>query len=1061
MSRADKTKSGFLDTLFKGSKKGTVRGNQYGASHGHHTGLPRPQSESDFAEVDEPEFMFEHLDDNGINEHFEKMLDNLNLTEEKKQPLRNQPMMNKRQMLKMQYKGTTSKNDEKFHTAHDYIEYLQQNDLSVSKLHSCVQSLRIALTNKTLNFVQDFCTNGLKPLLNQLKMCNTREGKLERVQYECLRCLKAIMNNTYGLKEILGNREALKQVANALNPLRQTAMLEACKIMAAVCLLTEGHEKVLEAITTAVEGEDKDRFMPIVRGLIMKNNEPLRVGCLTLINALITSPVDLDFRVHLRNEVMRAGLGELLSPLQQDAGDELNLQLKIFMDHREEDSDELLQRFDHLRFEMEDASECYEVLKNLTSDTAAEPYFLSILQHLLFIRDDPVIRPAYFKLIEECVTQIVLHKSGCDPDFSATKRFQIDVEPLIEGLVEKSKADEERTKEALNAKLEEALALKQEAEARLQAAEQKLREIASTGVAIPSSGVGKLLGPNPPPMPGMIANPGGPPPPPMPGAPPPPPPPGAMGPPPPPMPGMGPRPPPMPGMGGPPMPPPPPGMGPPPPPGMLGLPKAPDVLPYGLKPKRKWNVGGPLKRANWKAIVPQKMSENSFWIQVREEQLASPDILEGLAMKFSTKPTSKKSDDSVVRQSNKKIKDLKVLDGKAAQNLSILLGGSLKHLSYEDVKRCILRCDIDSMPDSVLQQLISYLPPPDQLKKLQDFKSQYNELTEAEQFAVTISEIKRLLPRLKSMSFRLHHGEMVQDVKPDIVAGTAACEEMKTSLKFAKILELILLMGNYMNSGSRNEAAFGFEISFLPKLSSTKDIENKSTLMHYLAETVEKKFEHLLTFSDELVHIDRAARVSVDMIGKTLRNMDMSIRNLETDLSNSKVPQNADDKFYEVMSEFAKEARQQCDLLQNMFKKMTSLYKDLSEFYAFDMTKYTFEEFFTDIKTFKDTFVAAHKENVKIREMEEKAERAREARDKQDRERAERMAHKQALVDMDGTELGVMDSLLEALHDGSAYKQRRKRAPRAAGAERRAQLSRSRSRTGLATNALTGRELGH
>ena len=42
-----------------------------------------------------------------------------------------------------------------------------------------------------------------------------------------------------------------------------------------------------------------------------------------------------------------------------------------------------------------------------------------------------IYRPAYYKLIEECVSQIVLHKSGYDPDFRATKRFQIDVEPLI------------------------------------------------------------------------------------------------------------------------------------------------------------------------------------------------------------------------------------------------------------------------------------------------------------------------------------------------------------------------------------------------------------------------------------------------------------------------------------------------------------------------------------------------------------------------------------------------------------------------------------------------------
>ena len=50
-------------------------------------------------------------------------------------------------------------------------------------------------------------------------------------------------------------------------------------------------------------------------------------------------------------------------------------------------------------------------------------YFLP--QHLLCIRDDVAIRPAYYKLIEECISQIVLHKSGCDPDFRATKRFQV------------------------------------------------------------------------------------------------------------------------------------------------------------------------------------------------------------------------------------------------------------------------------------------------------------------------------------------------------------------------------------------------------------------------------------------------------------------------------------------------------------------------------------------------------------------------------------------------------------------------------------------------------------
>lgn len=48
-------------------------------------------------------------------------------------------------------------------------------------------------------------------------------------------------------------------------------------------------------------------------------------------------------------------------------------------------------------------------------------------------------------------------------------------------------------------------------------------------------------------------------------------------------------------------------------------------------------------------ILPQKLSEKSFWVKVQEEQLASPDILDGLAVKFSSKPPQKKNEDVVDR----------------------------------------------------------------------------------------------------------------------------------------------------------------------------------------------------------------------------------------------------------------------------------------------------------------------------------------------------------------------------------------------------------------------------
>ena len=66
---------------------------------------------------------------------------------------------------------------------------------------------------------------------------------------------------------------------------------------------------------------------------------------------------------------------------------------------------------------------CSTLTTSFTSSLYIYLYFILLLPSF-------ICRPQYYKLIEECISQIVLHRSGVDPDFS-TKRFQIDVDPLI------------------------------------------------------------------------------------------------------------------------------------------------------------------------------------------------------------------------------------------------------------------------------------------------------------------------------------------------------------------------------------------------------------------------------------------------------------------------------------------------------------------------------------------------------------------------------------------------------------------------------------------------------
>lgn len=75
-------------------------------------------------------------------------------------------------------------------------------------------------------------------------------------------------------------------------------------------------------------------------------------------------------------------------------------------------------------------------------------------------------------------------------------------------------------------------------------------------------------------------------------------------------------------------------------------------------------------------------------------------------------------------------------------------------------------------------------------------------------------------------------------------------------------------------------------------------------MLHYLVDIIEKKkkFSDMLHFSDELPHIDRASKISIETIQNTLNQMKIKIKNLQTDLQNSRVPQSEDDRFEEVMN---------------------------------------------------------------------------------------------------------------------------------------------------------------
>ncbi|OCT88420.1 protein diaphanous homolog 1 isoform X1 [Xenopus laevis] len=1152
------------------------------------------RNSTNFTDSASPLQTLQELEDEVVLQLFEKMLDDMNLNLEKQQPLRAKDIMIKREMVS-QYLHTSKAGMSKKESTRSALMYIQElkSGIGEGSLLACLESLRVSLNNNPVSWVQNFGAEGLSCLLDILKRIQDEQASMRdtRSEHEIIRCLKAFMNNNFGIKTVLGTEDGVLLLARAVDRSVPAMMIDSLKLLSALCILPQPedmHERVLEALTERAEMEEMERFKPLLDGLSSGNSVALKVSCMQLINALISQGEELDYRVHIRSELMRSGLNKLLKELHNTENEDLKVQLGIFEEHSELDSDDLRGRLDDIRIEMDDFNDVFQVLLNTVKDSSAEPLFLSILQHLLLIRNDYDARPQYYKLIDEVISQIILQKNGADPDFKC-KHVSVEIENLIDHLIDKKKVETSEAKardlvkkldleltarhelqvemkakesdfelkitelqgekETLDSEKQQITADKQKLETELTQLEEKVEKLSNelevtkkematmstSAVLIPvpstsenvppapplppfSKGGAANLPPPPPPLPGAIGIPpppplpgaiGIPPPPPLPGAigiPPPPPLPGAIGippppplpggtfippppplpggtgippppplpggfgiPPPPPLPGgVGiPPPPPLPGgtgipppppfpggpgippppplfpgapppppfPGGPGVPPPPPGFGGgvPPPPGLGGW-GAPAPLPFGLAPKKVYKPEVQLKRPNWSKITPTELSEKSFWTRAKEDRYEKQDLFAKITLTFSsqTKSTKAKKEDGDDKKAvqKKKAKELKVLDSKTAQNLSIFLGSF--RMPYEEIKNVVLEVNEEVLTESMVSNLVKQLPEAEQLQMLVEFKDEYKDLAEPEQFGVVMCSVPRLRPRLNAILFKLLFNEQVENIKPDIVSVTAACEELRKCQSFATLLEITLLVGNYMNAGSRNAGAFGFDISFLCKLKDTKSADQKTTLLHFLVDTCENDYPDVLKFPDEMVHVEKASRVSAETLQKNLDQMKKQIADLQRDIESFPPSDDDKDKFVEKMSIFVKEAQEQYTKLCMMHENMLSLFQDLGKYFVFDPKKTSIEEFFSDLQNFRNMFLQALKDNQKRREAEEKMKRAKLAKEKAEKERLEKQQKKEQLIDMnaEGDETGVMDSLLEALQSGAAF--RRKRGPRQA-----------------------------
>ena len=157
-----------------------------------------------------------------------------------------------------------------------------------------------------------------------------------------------------------------------------------------------------------------------------------------------------------------------------------------------------------------------------------------------------------------------------------------------------------------------------------------------------------------------------------------------------------------------------------------------------------------------------------------------------------------------------------------------------------------------------------------------DSSAELELLHPADRLMVRLIQLPHLADRVKGMLFQVRfvqNAELLTQVShiygltircfAQLVQSldllVVACEDLRNAQLFRELLNVILVMGNYLNGTNFAGGAYGFKIASINRLVDTKS-SNGQNLLHFLERIVAQHFPHLEGFMDELAKPSEANR---------------------------------------------------------------------------------------------------------------------------------------------------------------------------------------------------------
>ncbi|KAF7059953.1 hypothetical protein CFC21_066790 [Triticum aestivum] len=181
----------------------------------------------------------------------------------------------------------------------------------------------------------------------------------------------------------------------------------------------------------------------------------------------------------------------------------------------------------------------------------------------------------------------------------------------------------------------------------------------------------------------------------------------------------------------------------------------------------------------------------------------------------------------------------KVLDAKKSQNIAIMLRAL--DATKEEVCKALLDGQAESLGTELLEMLLKMAPTREEELKLREYREDaQSKLGPAESFLKAVLGIPFAFKRAEAMLYIANFDLEVDYLKTAFRTLEAACEELRGSRLFHKILDAVLKTGNRMNTGTNRGNAHAFKLDSLLKLVDIKGTDGKTTLLHFVIEEITK-----------------------------------------------------------------------------------------------------------------------------------------------------------------------------------------------------------------------------